>query len=217
MSSLFERHRPRQWSEVVGQDKAIDSLKRLIDSGTALGRGYWLSGSSGTGKTTIARILASELADDLYIEERDAHWLTAARLDELERRLRYKPLMADKPGIVVIVNEAHRLRDEAVGWFLTAMERMAPWAVFIFTTTNDGEDKLFDTNDDSFPFVSRCFRVPLSRRGLAEPAARLVKAIAEREGLDGQPIEKYIRLAKDSRNSIRAMLDFVERGGMLAE
>ena len=57
MSTLFEQYRPRAWSDVVGQDKIVARIQLLAKRGLA-GRAYWLSGQSGTGKTSIARLIA---------------------------------------------------------------------------------------------------------------------------------------------------------------
>ena len=70
MRQLHEQYRPQAWSEVVGQDKALAKIGRLRKRGLA-GRAYWISGQSGTGKTTIARLIASEVASEWCTEEVD--------------------------------------------------------------------------------------------------------------------------------------------------
>ncbi len=84
---LHEQHRPKDWSEVTGQDKVIAKLDVLRRRGIG-GRAYWLAGQSGTGKTTIARLIAAEIADDFGIDEIDAQHCTPARIAELERSCR---------------------------------------------------------------------------------------------------------------------------------
>ena len=68
---LTEQYRPTTWAEVVGQDKVVQRVQTLAQRGLA-GRAYWLSGQSGTGKTTIARLIAAEVAGEWDIEELDA-------------------------------------------------------------------------------------------------------------------------------------------------
>ena len=70
--------------------------------------------------------------------------------------------------------------------------------------------------EDSGPLLSRCVRIALSRRDLCEAFATRCQQIATKEGLNGRPIADYIRLAKQHRNNMRAMLTDIESGAMLA-
>jgi hypothetical protein len=56
----------------------------------------------------------------------------------------------------------------------------------------------------------------LERRDLARSFAERAKAIAEAEGLDGQPIERYVRLVQDNKNNMRAVLQAIDGGEMLS-
>src|SRR5438132_9963501 len=110
--SLFEQYRPRSWGDVVGQEKAVAALCRLAQRDALCGRAYWLSGKSGTGKTTIARLIAQTVADEFFVEEIDAGRLTLAALIDLDR---VSQLHAwGKGGRVYVVNEAHGLRQDVI-------------------------------------------------------------------------------------------------------
>jgi DNA polymerase III subunit gamma/tau len=120
---LTEQYRPRTWSEVVGQDKLVSRIQALAKRGLA-GRAYWLSGQSGTGKTTIARLLAAEVADDFMVQEVDASTLTVSALTELERQSQVSGIFGDEQGRAYIVNEAHGLRKDVIRQLLVTLERI---------------------------------------------------------------------------------------------
>jgi DNA polymerase III gamma/tau subunit len=212
---LCERYRPRCWADVLGQPKVIATIQRLARAGALGGRAYWLSGSSGTGKTTIARLLAAEVADEFHTEELDAGELTPARLRDIEEAMRCRGW--GKGGKAYLVNEAHGLRKDAIRQLLVLLERLPAHVVFVFTTTSENQESLFEDCLDANPLLSRCLVLPLARRGLAEAFARRAREIAQAHGLDGKPERAYLELVKQKRNNFRAVLQAVEAGELLAD
>ena len=210
---LYEAYRPRKWDDLVGQDKVRQRIEALRGRGLN-GRAYWISGASGTGKTTVARLLAAEIADPEFVIEFDsADQLRQGDVDDIAH---YMALSATgKGGRVWIINEAHGLRKPVIRQLLGILERLPGHVAVIFTTTRDGQDSLFEEEIDAHPLLSRCIVFALTNQGLSRPFAERAKWIAQREGLDGQPIEKYVKLVQRCRNNMRAVLQAVDSGEML--
>ncbi len=80
---LHEKYRPQSFDCVVGQSKAINTIKHISERYGLGGRAFWISGKSGTGKTTIARLIAKEIADDWFVAEMDAGPLSVSDLIQM--------------------------------------------------------------------------------------------------------------------------------------
>jgi DNA polymerase III gamma/tau subunit len=211
--TLFEKYRPKSFDDVLGQDKAIKKVKLLLDRNWG-GRAWWISGSSGTGKTTIARIIANQGADEFYITEYDsADNMSVSTIDKLEEDMCY--LAPGKGGRAFIINEAHGLRKPIIRRLLGLLERIPNHVCIIFTTTKQGEAGLFDDHIDAHPLLSRCAKIELTNQGLAKVFAQHCKRVAKAENLDGKSMQTYIKLAQNCKNNCRQMLMAVESGDML--
>jgi replication-associated recombination protein RarA len=212
---LATAYRPKTWTEVVAQDAAVTRLTRLRDTRGLSGRCYWITGQSGTGKTTIAHLIAHEIADPACVEEIDAGPLTPADVVDLERTASVYGMGA-KQGRVWIINEAHGLRKATVRQLLVTMERLPAHCAIIFTTTNEGAAALFEGVEDANPLVSRCLPVPLARRDLAKAFAARAEEIATAEGLNGgKTPAQWLRLVQDHGNNFRSVLQAIDAGMML--
>ena len=221
MASLYEKYRPNNFSEVVGHRKAI---KRLLCTERTVGiRGqvFWLTGESGVGKTTIARIIAGFTADDFTTEEIDAQDLGIDQIREWERKAQSRPLSytaGREGGFAFIVNEAHGLSNKAVSRLQTVLEdrnvqRNSTW---VFTTTNRGHQMLFDDKFDACPFLSRAISINLELDGETLVAmAKRLQEIARLEDVDGKPLDDYMRLLADCKGNMRQALQAIASGEML--
>ena len=122
MPGLADKYRPTTWDAVVGQENTVSRLRALASRGSLAGRAYFLTGQSGTGKTTIARLIAAEVADPFLIEELDAAALTVAQLQALEAEMQLTG-WGEKSGRAYLVNEAHALRKPVIRQLLVLLER----------------------------------------------------------------------------------------------
>lgn len=174
---LYRKYRPQNFKEVIGQDSVVKALKGAIESG-AVAHAYLFAGSRGIGKTSIARIFASEIGtspNDVY--EIDA--ASNRGIDDI-RALRdaVATLPFESKYKVYIIDEVHMLTKEAFNALLKTLEEPPKHVVFILATTE--VHKLPET------IVSRC-QVFEFRRPTLEILKDVVSSVAKKEGYAIEP------------------------------
>jgi DNA polymerase III gamma/tau subunit len=133
MEVLHIKYRPAALDEIVGQDSVVSSLRRVMSDESS--QTFLLTGPSGVGKTTIARIIAHEagcgLADILEIDA-----ATNTGVDDMRAimaSLIYRPLGSARKAI--IVDEVQRLSKQAFESMLKILEEPPEWVFFFLCTT----------------------------------------------------------------------------------
>src|SRR3989344_4946079 len=168
-TALYRKYRPQNFDDVLGQEHVTKPLREALRAGR-ITHAYLFYGSRGTGKTSVARILAHEIGcapEDIY--EIDA--ASNRGIDEI-RALReaVHTLPFRSPYKVYIIDEAHMLTKEAFNALLKTLEEPPPHVIFILATTEPS--KIIDT------IISRCqvftFKKP-NQQILKQSVARIAK------------------------------------------
>ena len=219
--SLYRRHRPRTFADVVGQEHVVRTLRNAVEQGQ-VHHAYLFVGSRGTGKTSMAKILAACLncADgpttspcgkcDSCVSIASATSLDVIEMDaasnnsvddirDLREKVAYAPVSGRHK--VYILDEAHMLSPQAWNAFLKTLEEPPPRTIFVLATTE--AQKVLPT------VVDRCHRFDFGRPTV-EQVARVLERVAAEEGIE---IEKgaLALVARHATGSFRDALGTLEQ------
>src|SRR5882762_8838668 len=218
---IARKYRPQSFADVVNQEHVKTTLENAIAQ-NRIAHGYIFSGQRGTGKTTVARILArclncvngptnqpcGKCASCLEIAEgssMDVIEIDAAsnrginEMRELRESVRYRP--ARDRYKVFIIDEAHQITNEAFNALLKTLEEPPEWAVFILCTT--------EVHKVPTTIASRCQQFSFRSVDFAEVVSRM-EWICQQEGIEADA-EALAVLAQAGEGSVRDSLSALDQ------
>ncbi len=218
---IARKYRPQNFAELIGQEHVQKTLANAIQS-NRLAHGYIFSGQRGTGKTTVARILARCLncvngptpnpcgvcsscteisagnsVDVIEIDAASNRGINEMR--EIRENVRYRP--ARDRYKVFIIDEAHQITKEAFNALLKTLEEPPEWVVFILCTT--------EAYEIPNTIASRCQHFTFRSVDFAELMNRM-NYIAEQEGIDASD-EVLSVIAQAGEGSVRDALSALDQ------
>ena len=229
---LARKWRPRNFSEIVGQEHVVRALSNALDSGR-VHHAFLFTGTRGVGKTTLARILAKclnceagvsstpcggcaacrEIDEGRFIDLLEVDAASRTKVDDtrdLLDNVQYAPARGRYK--VYLIDEVHMLSTHSFNALLKTLEEPPPHVKFLLATT--------DPQKLPVTVLSRCLQFNLKRLPLALIAARL-QHIVTAEGLVAEPaaIELLARAADGSLRDGLSLLDqlIAFGGGVLGE
>ena len=220
--ALYRKWRPGRWEEVVGQPHVVQPLRNAVVAGRE-GHAYLFAGPRGTGKTTVARILAKSvncLEEDMAKRPCDKcdHCKgvnTGSFLDLIEidaasntsvedvRDLRDKINFSPNQGRykVYIIDEVHMLSTAAFNALLKTLEEPPPHAIFVLATT--------EVHKIPATVLSRCQRHEFRRIPVVDIVAH-IKAVAKKEKIRIEP-EALQVIARQATGSLRDAISMLDQ------
>ncbi len=219
--SLYRRHRPRTFADVVGQEHVVRTLQNAVEQGK-VHHAYLFVGSRGTGKTSMAKILAACLnctngpttspcgvcdscvaianATSLDVIEMDAASNNSVDdIRDLRERVAYAPVSGRHK--VYILDEAHMLSPQAWNAFLKTLEEPPPRTIFVLATTE--AQKVLPT------VVDRCHRFDFGRPTV-EQVTTVLQRVAASEDIDVETGALAL-IARHATGSFRDALGTLEQ------
>jgi DNA polymerase-3 subunit gamma/tau len=219
--SLYRRRRPRTFADVVGQEPVVRTLRNAVERGK-VHHAYLFVGSRGTGKTSMAKILAACLncergptvepcgecesclsiahASSLDVIEMDAASNNSVDdIRELRESVAYSPVSGRSK--VYILDEAHMLSTAAWNAFLKTLEEPPPNTVFVLATT--------EAQKVPATVVDRCHRFDF-HRPTVEQIASVVRRAAQAESIEIPPAA-VAAVARSATGSFRDALGTLEQ------